>query len=126
MAFVTKYRYMMFKNPKTCKIIRDAIYDSSRRYGIGVKEFAVGDDYKHVHLEIDVPNTMSVSKAVQLLKGYSSYKVFREMPNHRLRYWKGHFWSEGYSNGSVGPQNEATIQNYIRKQDVYGQMKLAS
>ena len=53
---------------------------------------------------------MSVATAVQFLKGYSAYVVFKEMPNHRLRYHRGHFWSEGYSNGSVGPQNEETIQ----------------
>ena len=115
MVFVSKYRYRMFKNPETCRIIHDAIYDAARR-----------EDFQHVHLEIDVPNTMSVSTAVQLLKGYSAYVVFKEMPNHRLRYWRGHFWSEGYSNGSVGPQNEETIQNYIRKQDQYGQMRLAA
>lgn len=116
----------MFKNPKTCEIIHDAIYDSALRHGIGVKEFAVGDDFEHIHLEIDVPNTMSVATAVQLLKGYSAYVVFKEMPNHRLRYHRGHFWSEGYSNGSVGPQNEETIQNYIRNQDQYRQTRLAS
>ena len=126
LVFVSKYRYRMFKNPKTCKIIHDAIYDSAQRHGIGVKEFAVGEDFEHVHLEIDVPNTMSVATAVQLLKGYSAYVVFKEIPNHRLRYRRGHFWSEGYSNGSVGPQNEETIQNYIRNQDQYGQMKLAA
>ena len=126
MVFVSKYRYRMFKNPKTCKIIHDAICDSALRHGIGVKEFAIGEDFEHVHLEVDVPNTMSVARAVQLLKGYSAYVVFKEMPNHRLRYPRGHFWSEGYSNGSVGPQNEETIQNYIRKQDQYGQMRLAA
>ncbi len=126
LVFVSKYRYRMFKNPNTCKIIHDAIYDSALRHGIGVKEFAVGEDFQHVHLEVDVPNTMSVATAVQLLKGYSAYVVFKEMPNHRLRYRRGHFWSEGYSNGSVGPQNEETIQNYIRKQDQYGQMRLAA
>jgi REP element-mobilizing transposase RayT len=121
----TKYRYKMFKNPKTCKIIHDAMYDSARRHGIGIKEFAIGEDHAHIHLEIDVPVAMSVAYAVQLLKGYSSYMVFKEMPNHRLRYWKGHFWAEKFSNGSVGPQNEETIQNYIRRQDIYGQITLA-
>lgn len=122
----TKYRYRMLKNPKTCKIVHDAIYDSALKHGIGIKEFAVGDDYAHIHIEIDVPVAMSVAHAVQLLKGYSAFVVFREMPNHRLRYPRGHFWAEKFSSGSVGPQNEKTIQNYIRRQDVYGQMTLAS
>ncbi|MCL4381138.1 IS200/IS605 family transposase [Candidatus Marsarchaeota archaeon] len=91
-----------------------------------MKELSFGDDFAHVHMEISIPNTMSVSHAVQLLKGYSSYSIFRDMPNHRLRYRKGHFWSAGYSNGSVGPRDEETLQNYIRKQDVStGQIRLA-
>lgn len=116
----------MFRNPKTCKIVRDAMYDSAKRHGIGIKEFAIGDDHAHVHLEIDIPVDMSVSKAVQLLKGYSSYVVFREMPRHRLRYPQGHFWAEKFSNSSVGPQDQMTVQNYIRRQDVSGQTNPSS
>ena len=115
----------MFKNSKTVEIIRDALYDAAERHGMAIKEMSFGDDYAHVHMEVSIPNTMSVSYAVQLLKGYSSYKVFKEMPRHRLRYFKGHFWTAGYSNGSVGPRDENTLQNYIRKQDISGQLHLA-
>jgi REP element-mobilizing transposase RayT len=115
----TKYRYKMFKNPKTCKIVRDAIYDSAKKYGIGIREFAIGEDYAHIHIEIDVPVSMSVARAVQLLKGRSAHTVFKEMPRHRLRYSRGHFWAEKFSNSSVGLQDENTVQNYIKRQDVY-------
>ena len=125
MIFVTKYRYKMFKNPKTIEIIRNALYNVAERYGMTVKELSFGDDYAHVHMEVSIPNTMSISYAAQLLKGYSSYTIFKEMPRHRLRYFKGHFWTVGYSNGSVGPRDERTLQNYIRKQDISGQMQLA-
>ena len=50
-----------------------------------------GDDYVHVHMEVSIPNTMLISYTVQLLKGYASYKVFKEMPQTRLRYFKGIF-----------------------------------
>ena len=119
MVFKTKYRYKMFRNPKTCKIVHDAIYASARKHGIGIREFAVGDDYAHIHMEIDIPVSMSVAHAVQLLKGYSAYVVFKEMPRHRLRYPQGHFWAEKFSNSSVGLQDEETVQNYIRRQNVY-------
>ncbi len=33
MIFVTKYRYKMFRNPKTVGIIRDALYDAAERHG---------------------------------------------------------------------------------------------
>lgn len=124
-VLVTKYRYKMFRNPKTVEVIRAAFYDVAGRYKLAIKELSFGEDYAHVHLEISIPNTMSVSYTVQLLKGYSSYKVFKEMPRHGLRYFKGHFWTAGYSNGSVGPRDENTLQNYIRRQDISGQTKLA-
>ncbi len=125
LVFVTKYRYKMFKNPKTITAIRNAFYNVAERYKISIKELSFGDDFAHVHLETGIPNAMSVADAVQLLKGYSSYAVFKEIPNHRLRYPQGRFWSAGYSNGSVGPRGEKTVQNYIRKHDVSGQLQLA-
>ena len=126
MIFVTKYRYKMFRNPKTIEIIRRAINKEAEKFRIAVKELSFGEDFAHIHMELDIPNTLSVSKVAQLLKGYSSYVVFREMPNHRLRYPKGTFWTAGYSNSSVGPATENTIKNYIRKQDISGgQTKLA-
>ncbi len=115
----------MFKNSKTLEIIRNALYNVAERYKLTIKEMSFGEDFAHVHLEVSVPNTMSISYAAQLLKGYSSYIVFKEMPRHRLRYFKGHFWTAGYSNGSVGPRDETTLQNYIRRQDISGQIKLA-
>ena len=121
MIFVTKYRYKMFRNPKTVEIIRRAISEEAENYGMRIKELAFGEDYAHVHMEVDVPNTLSIAQVAQLLKGYSSYIVFKEMPRHRLRYPKGNFWSAGYSNGSVGPANEETIKNYIRRQDISGE-----
>ncbi len=123
-VLVTKYRYKMFKNSKTVGIIRDALYDAAERHGMVIKEMSFGEDFAHVHMEVSIPNIMSISYAMQLLNGYSSYKVFKEMPRHRLRYFKGHFWTAGYSNGSVGPRDENTLQNYIRKQDISGQLHL--
>ena len=112
----------MFKNSKTIEIIRNALYDVAERYGVVIKEMSFGEDFAHVHMEVSIPNTMSISYAVQLLKGYSSYTVSKEMPRHRSRYFKGNFWSAGYSNGSVGPRNENTLQNYIRRQDISNQI----
>ena len=115
LVLVTKYRYKMSKNPKTVGIIRDALYDAAERHRMTIKEMSFGEDFAHVYIEVSIPNTMSISYAAQLLKGYSSYTVFKEMPRHRQRYFKGHFWTAGYSNGSVGSRDERTLQNYIRR-----------
>jgi putative transposase len=115
LVFVTKYRYKMFGKQKTIDVVRRAFYDIAGRYGMTIKELSFWEDYAHTHLEVSIPNTISVSYAVQLLKGYSSYVVFKEVPNHRLRYFKGHFWSAGYSNSSVGFATEDTVINYIKR-----------
>ena len=126
LVFVTKYRYKMFGKQKTIETIRRAFYDVAQRYNMTIKELSFDEDYAHTHMEVSIPNTMSVSFAVQLLKGFSSHEVFKEIPNHRLRYPRGNFWSAGYSNGSVGPRDETIVKNYIRRQDISnGQLHLA-
>ena len=125
LVLVTKYWYKMFKNSKTVGIIRDALYDAAERHEMAIKEMSFGEDFVHAHMEASIPNTMSVSYVVQLLKGYSSYKVFKEMPRRRLRYFKGYFWTAGYSNGSVGLRDGNMLQNYIKGQDISGQLHLA-
>ncbi len=117
-VFVTKYRYKMFKNPKTVVAIRSALYDVAERYGLTINTLSFGEDFAHIHLLVNIPNTMPITYAMQLLKGYSSYVVFREIPNHRLRYPRGSFWSQYYSSGSVGPNDRKTVINYIEKQDI--------
>ena len=123
LVFVTKYRLKMFRNPKTVEVIRKAITEAAKRNRIDIREFAFGDDFAHIHIEVNVPNTLSIARAVQLLKGYSSYVVFKEIPRHRLRYRHGSFWSAGYSNSSVGPQDETKVRDYIRRQDVSKNLK---
>ena len=63
-VLVTKYRYKMFKNPKTVGIIRDTLYDAAERHGMAIKEMSFGEDFAHVHMEVSIPNTMSISYAV--------------------------------------------------------------
>lgn len=35
------------------------------------------------------------------------------MPNHRLRYPQGAFWSADYSSSNVGPQTEEVVKNSL-------------
>jgi REP element-mobilizing transposase RayT len=123
-VFVTKYRRdVFFRYGGLMEVVRDAFYVSAEKYGMTIKELSFGDDYEHVHLEVSMPNTMSVSTAAQLLKGYSSYVAFRQVPEIKGDYWGGNFWSSDYGNGSVGPRDEKVVQNYIRKQDVFGTIR---
>ena len=60
--------YKLFKNQKTVGIIQDVLYDTAKRYGMTIKEMSFGEDFVRVHVGVSIPDTMSISYAVQLLK----------------------------------------------------------
>ena len=56
----------------------------------------------HVHMLLSIPPSLSVSRAVQHLKGRSSHKLLSEFGILRKRYWGQHLWSRGYWVASSG------------------------
>ena len=121
LVFTTKYRNPAFDNGKIIEVAREAFYHAAEVHHLTIKELSFGEDYAHVHMEVSVPNTITVAYAVQLLKGYSSYVLFKEIPSLRKNwFWGGELWGKHYSNGSVGPQGEEVVQNYITRQDIPG------
>lgn len=115
---VSKYRFKVFKNPKTQGVVVDAFREVEVRFNIQIKELSFGDDYAHVHLEVNVPSKLSMEQVVQILKSHSASKIFREMPNFIKRYPRGSFWGGQPTGTSVGPVGENKIRDYIRDQDV--------
>jgi REP element-mobilizing transposase RayT len=77
-----------------------------------IKAIAVGGVADHVHILISLPGTISVSKAIQLLKGNSSKWIHETFPK-----LNSFGWQEGYGAFSIGVSAmEATI-SYIRNQE---------
>ncbi len=112
-----KYRYKMFnkeKNKKLCEVILGEV---AERHGIRIVEMAVMPD--HLHLIVEIPPTMSISRAFQLLKGASAYELFRRQPKFRLRYPRGHFWSPGKFYRTVGDADAETTINYVKKHKIH-------
>jgi len=70
----------------------------------------------HVHLLIGVPPQLSVSRAVQFLKGKSSHKMLSEFPVLRKRYWGQHLWARGYWVASSGNVTDEVWKKYIEEQ----------
>lgn len=70
----------------------------------------------HVHVLISAPSHLSVAKMIQYLKGKSSYRLQREFPELKKRYWGQHLWSRGYFCGTVGAVTEEMIRKYIEDQ----------
>ena len=78
---VSKYRFNVFKNPKTQKIVTGTFCETEMQYKIKIKEFSPGDDHTHFYIGVNVSNNFSMEQVVQILKSHSAPKVFKEMPN---------------------------------------------
>jgi len=70
----------------------------------------------HVHMLVQLPQSISVSRAVQLFKGGSSKKIREEFPKLEEFLWGDSFWADGYFAETVGQLNEAKIREYIQNQ----------
>jgi putative transposase len=106
----------MFRKPKLREFCKDVLYLVARRHNIQILELAVMPD--HIHLVAQLPPWMSQSKATQLLKGASSHKLFKLIPNFRLRYPRGSLWSKGNFKESVGRTTTEKIKQYIKNQQL--------
>ena len=58
----------------------------------------------------DIPRTMSQAYMIQIIKGLSSYLIFRLCPLMRKRYPRGHFWNEGYFCEGCGSDFEPKLR----------------
>ena len=103
------------KNPMkflpVLKVCEASIKNVAKRKHMQILELEVMSD--HVHLFVDISSTMSVSQALQLLKGFSSKKIFEHHPWLRRHFRTGHLWSPGKFFRSVGNVSAESIKNYI-------------
>jgi putative transposase len=77
----------------------------------GIPALAVGGAADHVHLLLSLPRTISVAKAVQLVKAGSS-KLLHE----NFAKLKTFAWQEGYGAFSIGVSQRAATVKYIEAQ----------
>jgi len=72
---------------------------------------------EHVYTTVELPMIMFLVKAQQILKGGSSFEIFRAQPKFRLRYPRGSFWSRGKSSNMIGYSTIEIAENYVRNQE---------
>jgi putative transposase len=71
----------------------------------------------HVHLLVNYPPKVAVSKLVNSLKGVSARLLRKQHASLRKYYWKGVLWSPSYFSGSCGGAPISIIKQYIEQQD---------
>jgi len=76
-----------------------------------MKAVEIGGMPDHVHMLLSLPSTMSISKAMQLIKGGSSKWVHETFPDQRT-----FSWQEEYGAFSVSASQLDKIIAYIRGQ----------
>jgi len=71
---------------------------------------------RSTRLLIGIPPQLSVSRAVQYLKGKSSHRLLSEYKALRKRYWGQHLWARGYWVASSGNVTDEVWKEYIKNQ----------
>jgi putative transposase len=114
-ALIPKYRHKIFGYGKIKTFCAGVFSDIASQHGFSIIE--MGFDVDHVHMVIDLGINLSLSRAMQLLKGISSRKLLQAFPWLRTRFfWGGHVWSPAYFFDSVGDVNFDIISSYVREQ----------
>jgi putative transposase len=114
-VFVTKYRH-----PVCCaahlerreQIMRDVCA------GFGSEPAQFNGEPDHVHLLVNFPPTVTISRLVNSLKGVSSRRLRQEFPELRRHYWQAkRLWSGSYFAGSVAGAPISALSQYIEQQN---------
>ena len=114
LVFVTKYRRGVFTK-EILDDLRPMFASVCIDFEAELVEFDGEDD--HVHLLVNYPPKVSVSKLVNSLKGISSLLIRKKnSPSIKKRLWGGALWSPSYFAGSCGGAPIAVIRNYIEQQ----------
>ena len=72
----------------------------------------------YVHLLVNFPPKVSVSRLVNSLKGVSSRRMRQEFPELVRHYWRAQrLWSGSYFAGSVGGAPISILRHYIKQQN---------
>jgi putative transposase len=70
----------------------------------------------HVHMLLSIPPKYAVAQVLGFIKGKSAIHIARTYLGRRQNFTGQHFWARGYYVSTVG-RDEATIREYIRKQE---------
>lgn len=115
LVFVAKYRRKVF----TKEILDDMrqIFESvCTNFEAQLVEFDGEND--HVHLLVNYPPKVSISKLVNSLKGVSSRMIRQKnYPSIREKLWGSALWSPSYFAGSCGGAPISIIRQYIEQQN---------
>ena len=112
---MTKYRHKAFKDAHLTRM-KEIMRAACEDFECELVEFNGEDD--HVHLLVNFPPKIAVTKLVNSLKGVSSRRLRQEFPDLVRHYWRANkLWSGSYFAGTVGGAPLSEVKRYIAQQN---------
>ena len=112
---MTKYRHKVFTDAhlKRMEEIMRAV-----RADVECELIESNGENNHVHLLVNFPPKVALSKLVNSLKGVSSRRLRQEYPELVRHYWRAQrLWSGSYFAGSVGGAPPSIVRQYFEQQN---------
>jgi REP element-mobilizing transposase RayT len=123
-SYVSALFHCVFSTKERRKTITEDLQERLWPYMGGIarennmRALAIGGIEDHVHLLLSIPSTLSIAKAMQLIKGGSSTWVHDTFSEHHQ-----FAWQEGYGAFSIGIAQAADTKTYIANQREHHQTK---
>ena len=115
LIFITKYRGRVFES-RHLETLETLLRKVCADFEVELVEFNGESD--HVHLLVNYPPKVQLSKLINSLKGVSSRKLKLHHPELvKPAYMKNALWSPSYFAGSVGGAPIDVLKRYIEQQD---------
>ncbi|RVW00478.1 IS200/IS605 family transposase [Rhodococcus spongiicola] len=115
LVFVTKYRHPVFSDVHLRRM-EEVVQNVCEDFECELVEF--NGESNHVHLLVNFPPKVALSKLVDSLKSVSPRRMRREFPERVEHYWRAHrLWVGSYFAGSVGGAPISVLRQYIEAQD---------
>jgi putative transposase len=118
MSYISSYHHCVFSTKERRPLITPALRERLWPYLGGIarennmKAIEIGGMPDHVHVLLSTPSTVSMAKALQLIKGGSSKWVHHNFPQHKLFQWQ-----VKYAAFSVSVSQLDKIVGYIKTQE---------
>jgi len=114
LVIVTKYRKKIF-NEGIFAYFKVKLAEITSHYPT-IRFKTINHDKDHLHLLVSIPPTISIGKAVGLIKQNTAKELKQKFLSIKQIYWgTNSVWSEGYFVSTVGI-NSQMIEEYIESQ----------
>lgn len=112
-VFVTKYRRKVFSALHLANMSQYAA-EVCLEFGAELQE--CDGEADHVHMLVNYPPTVQLSKLVNSLKAVTSRRLRNDFIDLRAAYSKPVLWSRSYFVGSCGGAPQEVVKKYIQNQ----------